>query len=64
MEGAEPESVQVTVNDVPPGREAPAAGTVNLTSANAREKQVTKKRGGYEYRMMIMCDLCAKRVTC
>ena len=43
MEGADPESVQVTVNAVPPATEAPAAGTVNLTSAKARGQQAATK---------------------
>jgi hypothetical protein len=63
MDGADPESVQVTVNAVPPATEAPAAGTVNLTSASARGKQATSKLRAFNGRMLVMCVLFAKRVT-
>jgi hypothetical protein len=43
IEGATPESIQVTVKAAPPGTDAPAAGTVNSTSANARGQKAARR---------------------
>ena len=51
-DGASPESFQVTVKAVPPGIEAPAAGIVNRTSANARGQDANKKRIALDERIM------------
>tara|TARA_R110002060_G_scaffold70740_1_gene79349 strand:- start:57 stop:308 length:252 start_codon:yes stop_codon:yes gene_type:complete len=41
--GASPVSAQVTVKAVPPGTDAPAAGAVNLTSADTSGRTAASK---------------------
>jgi hypothetical protein len=60
MEGASPESTQVTVNAVPPGILAPGAGTVNLTSARA-SWAAAASQGRTRHRRILACDLAVKR---
>lgn len=62
-DGAEPESAQVTVNAVPPGTLAPAAGAENLTSAQAKEAEASRERIALVRRILVICALSAKRVT-
>ncbi len=64
INGASPESVQVTVNAVPPGRLAPAAGTENATSQKARGADASRVKIALEKRMVVFSTLSAKRVTC
>lgn len=61
--GASPESAQVTVNAVPPGIEAPAAGIVNLTSANAQGMEAARRKRELEGRIVVVRGLSAKRVA-
>jgi hypothetical protein len=59
MEGASPESTQVTANAVPPGILAPGAGTVNLTSARA--SWAAAARGGRtRHGRIFVCALAVK----
>lgn len=44
IDGAFPESFQVTVKAVPPGTEAPAAGTVNWGYAKTRGRDAARTR--------------------
>lgn len=58
--GAFPESTQVTVNAVPPGMLAPAAGTENLTSAQTKEVEASSERIALVRRIFVVCTLSAK----
>jgi hypothetical protein len=54
MDGASPESVQVTVKAVPPGTLAPAAGAVNSGYAKAAGKIAARKTRAFDERMAIV----------
>jgi hypothetical protein len=52
------------VNAVPPGIEAPAAGIVKRTSANTRGQDASRKKTALDGRIVKVCALSAKRMTC
>lgn len=60
IEGASPESFQVTVNAVPPGTEAPAAGLTKETSANARGGDARRQKRAADGRMVVVGTLSVK----
>jgi hypothetical protein len=64
IDGAAPESIQVTEKAVPPAIEAPAAGTVNSGYPKARGRDATRTRSLLEKRMAVLCSICKMNDLC